>query len=86
MITWEKNTEANFKKILEKIPVFLRGIAQEKVSRKAESLVVKDNRSEVIEKDMVDAFLIETPFGFHGPLKNDMKELGINYTQYGHDP
>lgn len=81
---WEKGAEENFKKILEKIPVFLRGIAQEKVAKKALSNAQGANRGEVIEKDVVDAFFSETPFGFHGPLKCDMEELGIDYTQYGH--
>ena len=83
-IIWDKTTEEKFLQMIEKIPIFLRGIAKEKVSKKAESIVGKENRREVCEKDMVDAFFSETPFGFHGPMKSDMEELGINYTQYGH--
>jgi len=81
---WEKSVEEKFKRLLEKVPVFLRGMAEEKVSRKAESLAGKEGRPQVTEKDMVDAFFAETPFGFHGPMKNDMKDLGIDYTKYGH--
>ena len=81
-IPWEKTTEKKFKQMIAKIPVFLRGIAQDKVSKRAESLVQKDNRIEVTEKDMVDAFFLETPFGFHGPMKTDMESLGIDYTKY----
>ncbi len=84
-LTWNKSTEDNFKKMIGKIPVFVRGIAQEKVFKKAESLAVKDNRAEVTEKDLVDAFFSETPFGFHGPLKRDMEEFKIDYTQYGYE-
>ena len=83
-IIWEKVTQENFEKMLGKIPIFLRETAREKVSKKAQSLAQKDHRSEVIEKDMVDAFFSQTPFGFHGPMKNDMKEFGIDYTKYGH--
>ena len=81
---WDKTTEEKFRQMIERIPVFLRAIAQEKVSQKAEKIVKGDNRSEISEKDMVDAFFATTPFGFHGPMKCDMKELGIDYTKYGY--
>ena len=76
--------EEKFRQMIERIPVFLRAIAQEKVSQKAESITRQENRREVTEKDMVDAFFSETPFGFHGPMKSDMEALGIDYTKYGH--
>ena len=84
-ISWEKETEAKFKQLIEKVPVFLRSLAQEKVSKRAESLAQKENRAEVTEKDLVDAFFKETPFGFHGPMKSDMDTLGIDYKKYGYD-
>ncbi len=83
-IGWEKTTKERFDRLLDKVPVFLRDMAHKKVSQKAESLAVKEGRSEVSEKDMVDAFFVETPFGFHGPMKTDMEALGIDYTKYGH--
>ena len=85
MVTWEKSTEEKFKQMIDKVPVFLRPVAQGTVFKKAESIVAKDNRSEVTEKDMVDAFFLGTPFGFHGPLKTDMQSLGIDYTKYGYE-
>ena len=85
MITWESSTREKFEQMIGKIPIFLRGMAQKKVSQKAESIVRQENRSEVLEKDLVDAFFLETPFGFHGPMKCDMQELGIDYVKYGHD-
>lgn len=84
-MNWETQTEEKFTQLLEKIPVFLRDIAKEKVSKTAESLAEKENRSEMIEKDLVDALFVETPFGFHGPMKTDMEAIGIDYTQYGHE-
>ena len=83
-IIWEKTTEEKFNQLLEKIPVFLRGMAQEKVSKKAEGIAAQEGRAQVTEKDLVDAFFTETPFGFHGPMKIDMEALGIDYTKYGH--
>lgn len=83
-IAWEETTKEKFNQLLEKVPVFLRGMAREKVSKKAEGIVVQEGRPQVTEKDLVDAFFTETPFGFHGPMKIDMEALGIDYTRYGH--
>lgn len=83
-MNWEKATEEKFKQLLEKVPVFLREVARKKVSQKAESLAGEAVRAQVAEKDLVDAFFAETPFGFHGPMKTDMEALGIDYTRYGH--
>lgn len=81
---WEKSAEEKFNQLIARVPVFLREIAKDKVTKKAEALVQKDNRAEITEKDMVDAFFAETPFGFHGPMKTDMETVGIDYTKYGH--
>ena len=83
-VSWDKTTQEKFNQLLGKIPIFLRGIAEKKVSQKAESITRQENRREVTEKDMVDAFFSETPFGFHGPMKSDMEEFGIDYAKYGH--
>ena len=85
-IKWDKPTEEKFNLMINtKIPIFLRSIAQGKVSQKAESFAQKDNRLIVTEKDLIDALFAETPFGFHGPMKTDMKDLGLDYTKYGYD-
>jgi len=65
-ISWGEQTQHQFEQLIEKIPVFLRSIAREKVSQKAQSIARDNNRTVIGEKDMVDAFFIETPFGFHG--------------------
>ena len=84
-IFWDKTTEEKFKQMIGKVPVFLRDMAKAKISEKAESIVGQENRTEVTEKDMVDAFFAATPFGFHGPMKCDMEELGIDYRKYGYN-
>lgn len=84
-LPWEENADKKFKELIAKIPVFLREIAQKKVSRKAESLAQTANRLEITEKDMVDAFFSETPFGFHGPMKCDMEAIGVDYVKHGHE-
>ena len=84
VIIWDKKAQEDFEAILAKIPVFLRSIAAKKVSQKAETNACKENRRLVSQKDVVDAFFMETPFGFHGPMKIDMESLGIDYGKYGY--
>ena len=84
-VVWPKDIQDEFNQMIEKIPVFLRDIAKDKVSKRVESLVCQANRTEVTEKDMVDAFFAETPFGFHGPMKTDMDTVGIDYKKYGYE-
>ncbi len=83
-IPWDKATEEKFKQLLDKIPIFMRGIAEEKVSQRAQRIAGESGRPTIGEKEMVDAFFAETPFGFHGPMKSDMDAAGIDYTRYGH--
>ncbi len=82
---WEKEVEEKFKQMMEKIPIFLRPIAQDRVSKRAEAIARQENHPAITEKDMVDAFFRETPFGFHGPMKTDMKDVGIDYVKYGYE-
>ena len=82
---WEQETEKKFLQLIDKIPVFLRDIAKDKVAKRAEALAQKENRNLVCEKDLVDAFFTETPFGFHGPMKTDMSAIGIDYIKYGYE-
>lgn len=84
-IQWEKTTRQKFEQLMVKIPVFMRGIAQEKISQAAQGFAKQNNRQEVIEKDMVDAFFQETPFAFQGLVKTDLQNAGIDYTQYGYE-
>ena len=53
---WEQITLNNFEKILMQIPAPIRGIAESRVSKKAEFIVLDDSRNEITEKDMVSAF------------------------------
>lgn len=84
-IGWDKTTQDKFRQLIAKVPVFLRDTAEKKVSQKAENIVRGENRTEITEKDMVDAFFAAAPFGFHGPMKTDMEAVGIDYTKYGYE-
>jgi len=83
-VTWSDTTYEKFQKLIAKVPKSLQDIAQDKVLQKVQFIVQSDNRSVVSEKDLVSALFEVTPFGFHGPLKCDMDELHIDYTQYGY--
>jgi len=83
-IGWEEESQKSFEKILEEIPAMIRGVAETRVTKKAQSLVSEDGRTVITEKDMVDAFFAETPGGFLPPMKASMEDLGIDYKQYGH--
>jgi hypothetical protein len=83
-ITWDKQAEENFFKILEDIPAMLRPIAEIRVSKKAHAILESQGRNVIGEKDMVDAFFAETPPGFIPSMKESMQRLGLDYTKYGH--
>ena len=83
-VSWDKATQENFQKLLLQIPELIRGIAEIRVSKKAESIINEENRNVILEKDMVDAFFAETPSGFIPAMKNSMVELNIDYGKYGH--
>lgn len=84
-ISWDGATQEKLRILIGKMPVFMRPIADKAIARKAENLARQDNRSEITEKDMVDAFFTETPFGFQGLMKNDLSSVGIDYTKYGYE-
>lgn len=83
-VIWEKSAEENFHKLIGKVPAPMRGIAKDKISKKVLDLITKEARTEITEKDVVDAFFEATPFGFHGPMKCDMEAIGLDYTKYGY--
>jgi len=83
-IVWDITAREKFEAILSKIPVVLRSIAAQKVSQKAEANARIEDHTQVSLKNVVDAFFMETPFGFHGPMKMDMEALGIDYEKFGH--
>jgi len=83
-MNWDKEALDDFEAVLSKIPVFLRDTARKKVLPRAEKNAGDAGRGSVTQKDVVDAFFAETPFGFHGPMKADMGSLGIDYIKYGY--
>ena len=83
-ITWDESTKKQYDLLISKIPIVLRTTAKRMIGPKAESIVKENGRLVVCEKDMVDAFFAKVPVGMQAPMKKDMKECNINWTQYGH--
>ena len=56
-VTWDKPTQEKFQQIIGGIPDMIRGIAETRVSKKAETIVRAANRTEVTEKIRVEITL-----------------------------
>ena len=83
-ITWEGQAETQFQTILKQIPDMIRGIAETRIKKKTHNNVKEYNRLVITEKYIVDSFFAETPAAFMDAMKNSMKDLGVDYAQYGH--
>ena len=81
---WDEETQAKFRQVLDKMPVFVRSMAEKAVGTKAEANAASAGNAHVTEKDLIDAFFSETPFGFHGPMMTDLEAVGLDYKKYGH--
>ena len=76
---WEAGALAKYNKMLNMIPMFHRGIAQEVVNKKAEQNTVARGSLQVEESDIVTAFLSEVPKAFYSLMIRIMDEVGFNY-------
>lgn len=83
-VDWEKTAQEKFKQMIAKMPVFLRPAAEKAISEKAQSLAEAGGRQTANVKDLVDALFSQTPFGFQGMMKNDLLNIGVDYTLYGY--
>lgn len=76
---WEAGALAKYNKMLNLIPMFHRGIAQEVVNKKAEMNAQARGSAQVEEKDIVSAFTTEVPKAFFSLMIRIMDEVGFNY-------
>lgn len=83
-LNWEPGVLEHYKAVLEKMPIFLRPMAEKSITKKSHSNAAEAGRDQISEKDLVDAFFSETPFGFHGPMMADLEDVGLDYKKYGH--
>jgi len=78
-MAWEPTALAKYNQMLNLIPIFHRGIAQEVVNKKAEQNAHQRASAQVEEKDIVSAFMTEVPKAFYSLMIRIMNEVGFNY-------
>ncbi len=78
-MAWEPTALAKYNRMLNLIPIFHRGIAQEVVNKKAEQNAQERGSLQVEEKDIVAAFTTEVPKAFYSLMIRIMDEVGLNY-------
>ena len=76
---WEPTALAKYNRMLNLIPIFHRGIAQEVVNKKAELNAYQRASTQVEEKDIVAAFTTEVPKAFYSLMIRIMDEVGFHY-------
>ncbi len=79
---WEAGALAKYNRMLNLIPLFHRGIAQEVVNKKAELNAQARGSVQVEEVDIVSAFDSEVPKAFYSLMIRIMTEVGFNYKAY----
>ena len=78
-MAWEPTALAKYNRMLNLIPIFHRGIAQEVVNKKAELNAYQRASTQVEEKDIVAAFTTEVPKAFYSLMIRIMDEVGLHY-------
>lgn len=81
-MAWEPTALAKYNRMLNLIPIFHRGIAQEVVNKKAEQNAQQRASTQVEEKDIVAAFTTEVPKAFYSLMIRIMGEVGFDYKKY----
>ena len=79
---WESGALGKYNHMLNLIPIFHRGLAQEVVNKKAEELAKNRGCAQVEEDDIVKAFLAEVPKAFYSLMIRIMHEVGLEYKKY----
>jgi hypothetical protein len=79
---WEATALSKYNKMLNLIPIFHRGIAQEVVNKKSEQNAQKRGSEQVEESDIVAAFRTEVPKAFYSLMIRIMQDAGFDYKKY----
>ncbi|MDD5060017.1 MAG: hypothetical protein PHY35_02725 [Candidatus Omnitrophica bacterium] len=82
-MVWETQTETKFKRLISKIPVFHRHIAEAVVRARAEKTAKERNCSQVEESDVVSAFFSDVPSPFYSMMIRILDQTGFDYKKYG---
>lgn len=82
-MVWDSQTEAKFKVLISKIPVFHRHITESVVMRQAEQNASKRNSSRIEEQDVITAFFSDVPSPFYSMMIRLLEQNGFDYKKYG---
>lgn len=80
---WNNETQAKFKAMIEKIPVFHRRITEIVVTKKAEEDALARNAGQVEEQDVISAFFSDVPSPFYSMMVRLLEKSGFDYKKYG---
>ncbi len=83
-MNWEPDTEARFKTVISKLPIFHRRIAESAVNRKAEENAQTRKCPQVEEQDVVAAFFSDVPSPFYSMMIRLLDQAGFDYKKYGY--
>ncbi|HOV26940.1 MAG TPA: U32 family peptidase [Pseudobacteroides sp.] len=81
-IVWSEKLKADFEHVISFAPEALRSFARDAILKAINENVVGRGDNEVIEEDMVNAFLVNTPAFFRNDMLNSLRELGIDLSKY----
>jgi len=82
-MVWEAKTEAKFKLLISKIPVFHRRITESVVVQQAQNNARLRKSSQVEEQDVVSAFFSDVPSPFYSMMVRLLEQNGFDYKKYG---
>lgn len=82
-MVWETETQAKFKLMISKIPVFHRRITEEAVTKRAQEVASSRNAGQVEEKDVIAAFFSDVPSPFYSMMVRLLEQAGFDYKKYG---
>ena len=81
-IQWEPTAKRKYDEMIQKMPLFHRGIAKEVVDRKAVENAKARGSAIIEEADIVRAFFTEVPKSFYSLMVRLFEEVKFNYRQY----
>ena len=81
-IPWDKDAQEKYNRMIVRIPLFHRTIADKVAHKRAELNAHERGASVVEESDIVRAFLTEVPMAFYSLMIKIMNDVGFNYQPY----
>ena len=81
-LEWQPEALKKFNRMIEKIPLFHRDIAERVVHKKAQLNALERGSAQVEESDIVRAFFSEVPLAFYSLMVRILDEVGFNYKEF----